>query len=208
MISRRLAHRADHLFVAGVSNQHDAAALGCVPACLHVHLRHQRTCRIDRPVGERGRALVDGRRNAVRREHEDGARRRVALVVDEHRAALFELTNDMGVMDDLPSDVNGRAVQRKGAFHRLHGALHAGAIPAGRGEQDSLDQTGCHGTCVSFGALGTTSQGGTQGGCPSLGGSVATGFLLVLTADCKARNAPRFASPSACDASASPDGFQ
>jgi hypothetical protein len=26
---------------------------------------------------------------------------------------------------------------------------------------------------------------------------VATGLLLVLTADCKARNAPRFASPSA-----------
>ena len=32
------------------------------------------------------------------------------------------------------------------------------------------------------------------------GGSVATGLLLVLPADCKARNAPRFASPSGCEA--------
>jgi hypothetical protein len=40
------------------------------------------------------------------------------------------------------------------------------------------------------------------------GGSVATGLLLVLTADCKARNAPRFASPSASDANGSHCAFQ
>jgi hypothetical protein len=40
------------------------------------------------------------------------------------------------------------------------------------------------------------------------GGSVATGLLLVLTADCKARNAPRFASPSAFEANESKVAFQ
>jgi hypothetical protein len=37
---------------------------------------------------------------------------------------------------------------------------------------------------------------------------VATGLLLVLTADCKARNAPRFASPSGIDANGSYRPFQ
>ena len=40
------------------------------------------------------------------------------------------------------------------------------------------------------------------------GVAVATGLLLVLTADCKARNAPRFASPSAREASESASAFQ
>ena len=40
------------------------------------------------------------------------------------------------------------------------------------------------------------------------GGSVATSLLLVLTADCKARNAPRFASPSAAEANESYVPFQ
>jgi hypothetical protein len=40
------------------------------------------------------------------------------------------------------------------------------------------------------------------------GGSVATSLLLVLTADCKARNVPRFASPSAAEASESERPFQ
>jgi hypothetical protein len=37
---------------------------------------------------------------------------------------------------------------------------------------------------------------------------VATSLLLVLTADCKARNAPRFASPSAFEANESEPAFQ
>jgi hypothetical protein len=37
---------------------------------------------------------------------------------------------------------------------------------------------------------------------------VATSLLLVLTADCKARNAPRFASPSAVEANESEAAFQ
>jgi hypothetical protein len=40
------------------------------------------------------------------------------------------------------------------------------------------------------------------------GGSVATSLLLVLTAECKARNAPRFASPSAIEANESTFRFQ
>jgi hypothetical protein len=37
---------------------------------------------------------------------------------------------------------------------------------------------------------------------------VATGLFLVLTADCKARNAPRFASPSGIDANEWDGPFQ
>jgi hypothetical protein len=47
-----------------------------------------------------------------------------------------------------------------------------------------------------------------QGKGLPLGGSVATGLLLVLTADSKARNAPRFASPSERDANESTSPFQ
>src|SRR5262249_13099931 len=46
-----------------------------------------------------------------------------------------------------------------------------------------------------------------EGRGSSLGGSVATSLLLVLTADCKARNAPRFASPSAIQANESAWAF-
>ena len=54
----------------------------------------------------------------------------------------------------------------------------------------------------------TQETGAKQEEARRSGGSVATGFLLVLTADCKARNAPRFASPSAAEASESEPGFQ
>jgi hypothetical protein len=37
---------------------------------------------------------------------------------------------------------------------------------------------------------------------------LATGLLLVLTAECKARNAPRFASPSGNDGTGSRVAFQ
>ena len=49
---------------------------------------------------------------------------------------------------------------------------------------------------------------GSQEKARRSGGSVATGLLLVLTAECKARNAPRFASPSGKEGTGSLVSFQ
>ena len=49
----------------------------------------------------------------------------------------------MLVVDDLLAHIHGRPVQVQRTFNRLHGAVHAGAITARRGEQELLDRI-CH----------------------------------------------------------------
>ena len=72
--------------------------------------------------------------------------RHLSLVLDEDGAACLQLADDVRVVDDLLADVDRRTVQGKRSLHRLHGALHSGAIPPGRGEQDPLNQTASHGS--------------------------------------------------------------
>src|SRR5262249_50589719 len=61
------------------------------------------------------------------------------LGLDEDRAALLEIADDVLVVDDLMADVYGPLVMRERELDRLHGALDAGAEAAGRGEQDATD---------------------------------------------------------------------
>ena len=56
------------------------------------------------------RALVDRRRDSVRREHERRAARDLRLVVHEDGAARLEVAHHVRVVDDLPPHVNGRTV--------------------------------------------------------------------------------------------------
>ena len=61
---------------------------------------------------------------------------RVVELLDEHRAALAQLLDDVLVVDDLLAHVDGRAVQVERALDGLHGAVDARAVAARRGEQD------------------------------------------------------------------------
>ena len=136
---RRLAHRPDHLLVAGVPDQDDRVALARVPFRLRVHLRHERAGRVDHGVVESGRVLVHRWRDPVRGVDDRRALGHVALVVDEDRAACLEVADDVDVVDDLLADVDGSAVVLERPLDRLDRPLDAGAVAAGRSQEDAAD---------------------------------------------------------------------
>ena len=68
----------------------------------------------------------------MRREHDRPPLGHVALVVDEDRAASLEVADDVGVVDDLLANVNGRPVQVEELLDRVHGAFNPGAVAARR----------------------------------------------------------------------------
>ena len=63
----------------------------------------------------------------------------LGLLVDEDRAARLEIADDVDVVDDLLAHVDRGAVVLERLLDRLDGALDAGAVAAGRGEEDALD---------------------------------------------------------------------
>jgi hypothetical protein len=70
----------------------------------------------------------------VRREDDELALRDVRDAVDEDGAAPSQLVDDVGVVDDLLSDVDGSAITLERALDRLHRSLDARAITPGRRE--------------------------------------------------------------------------
>ena len=127
----RLAHRALDLLVAGVADEDDRVALAGELDGLAVHLRDERARRVD---GLQAAALgvrVDGGRHAV--GGEDGRRAlgdRLVELLDEDRAALAQLRDDVLVVHDLLADVHGRAVEVERALDGLDGPVDAGAVAA------------------------------------------------------------------------------
>ena len=140
---RRLPHRPLDLLVAAMADEHDRVALGRELLRLDMDLRHQRARRVDRRQAALGRLRVHRRRHPVRGEDGRRARRdRVVDLVDEDRAALTQLLDDMLVVDDLLAHIDRRAVQLERALDGLHGTVDAGAVAARRGEQELLDGEG------------------------------------------------------------------
>ena len=138
---RRLAHRADHLFVAGVSDQHDRVTLGRVPPRLHVHLRDEWARRVDRLEPPCGGVRVNRRCDAVGGEHDGRALRNLGLLVDEDGAACLEVADDVEVVDDLLADVDRRPVEVERLLDRVDRALDPGAVAA-RGRRRTFLTTG------------------------------------------------------------------
>ena len=139
----RLPHRALDLLVAVVADEHDRVAVGGELLRLDVDLRHERARRVDRRQAALGRLRVHRRRHAVRGE--DGRRalgHGVVDLVDEDRAALAQLLDDVLVVDDLLAHVDRRAVELERALDGLHGAVDARAVAARGGEQQLLDGEG------------------------------------------------------------------
>ena len=132
----RLAGRPFDLLVALVADHHDRVAVGGEAAGGDVDLGHQRAGGVDRAQAARGGVLVDGRGDAVGGEDDHLALGHLGLLLDEDRAALGELLDDVLVVDDLLAHVDRRAVELERALDRLHGAVDAGAVAARGGEQD------------------------------------------------------------------------
>ena len=130
----RLAHRADDLLVALVSDQDDRIALGGVFARLGVHLGDQRAGRVQHVQLPLAAALVHLGGDSVGRQHHHGALGHVQLGVDEHGAAVGQLRHDVVVVHDLLAHVHRRAEVLEGALHRVHRAIHACAVASWRRE--------------------------------------------------------------------------
>ena len=135
----RLAHRALDLLVAVVADQHDRVALAGELDGLAMDLGDERAGGVDRLQVAALGVGVDGRRDAVGAEDRDRALGdRVAELLDEDRAAVAQLLDDVLVVHDLLAHVHGRAVQLERALDGLHRAVDAGAVAARSGEQDLL----------------------------------------------------------------------
>ena len=136
----RLAHRALDLLVAGVADEDDRVAVGGELQRLAVDLGHQRAGRVDRLQAAALGLGVDRRRDAVGGEDGDRALGdRVVELLDEDRAALAQLLDDVLVVHDLLAHVDRRAVELERALDGLHGAVDAGAVAARGGEQELLE---------------------------------------------------------------------
>ena len=75
----------------------------------------------------------------MRREDDEAALRHVLDAGDEDGSALTKLVDDVRVVHDLLSDVDGRPVLRERALDGLYRSLDACAVSARRREQDPLD---------------------------------------------------------------------
>ena len=73
---------------------------------------------------------MHARRDAVGGVDDDRARRHLALVLHEDRAASLEVADDVDVVDDLLAHVDGGAVVLERLLDRLDGALDARAVAA------------------------------------------------------------------------------
>ena len=125
--------------MAVVTDQNDRVAVLSKLDRLAVDLRNQRAGSVNRLQLALGRLGVNRRRDAVRREDGDSAfRDRVVQLIDEDRASVAELLDDVLIVDDLLAHLNGRAVGFERALDRLDGAVNSGAVAARGGKQDLL----------------------------------------------------------------------
>jgi hypothetical protein len=126
------------LLVTFVTDQEDLVVAASEAHGLAVHLRHQRTRRVDRLQPSLGGRGDDGGRDPVRAEDDVRARRHLVDLLHEDGTLRFELGHDMDVVDDLLADVDGGAVALERLLDGDDGAVDARAVAAGRGEQDLL----------------------------------------------------------------------
>jgi hypothetical protein len=126
-----------------MADEHDPIVLGHVPPGFMVHLGHQRAGGIDDgQVGSVRCRRADRRGHAVRGQDHRGAIRDVVQLLHEARPLRLQVGHDVGVVDDLAPDVDGRAEAVEGALDYLDGSLHAGAERARTGQQDLVGAGG------------------------------------------------------------------
>src|SRR5439155_3388121 len=76
------------------------------------------------------------RRHAVRREDHGRALRDLALLLDEYGPPALEIPDDVEVVHDLLADIDRRPMGGEKPLNRVHGAIHARAVPARPREKD------------------------------------------------------------------------
>jgi hypothetical protein len=124
--------------VAAVADQQDLVVVAREPGRLAMHLGDERAGRVDGVEATVGRALHDGRRDAVRAEDDVGALRNLDDVIHKDGTAFLEGRYDVDVVHDLLADIDGSAEFLEGLLDRDHGTVHSRTVSARGREQYSL----------------------------------------------------------------------
>ncbi len=95
-----------------------------VPASLGVHLRHQRTGRVDHIEPPSIRLRPYRRRDTVGGEDHSGAVRYRVEFIDEDRAATLQVRDHVGVVHDLLAHVDGSSSLPQQLLDDLDRPLH------------------------------------------------------------------------------------
>src|SRR5690606_12980592 len=140
-----LAHGAFHFRVALVSDHDELVALAAQLGHFHMHLGHQGAGRIEDLKAPVIGLMTHGLAHAVGAEDEGGAGGHLGEVFDEDGTLGHEIVHHVGVVHDLVTHIDGRAVLGQGPLHDLDGAVDAGAKAPRLGQQNIVD-TGGHGS--------------------------------------------------------------
>jgi hypothetical protein len=142
---RQLPHRALHLRMAGMADQHDLAAAAVVEDGLLVHLGDERADRVEEEQIAGGGALADVLRNTVGGEDDRPARiGNLVELVDENSAFRLQTLHDVAVVDDLVAHIDGGAITLQRLLDNLDGAVDPGAEAAGRAQEYFTLRLGAH----------------------------------------------------------------
>ena len=125
-----------------MSDEDDAVALRGEATCFGVHFLDEWTGCVDRPQGSRVGPGVDARGDAVCSEYKNGSFGHVLFGVDKDGSTFLELTDDVGVVDDVMAHVDRRPVHAQRAFDGLDGAYYARAKTARRGHDQFFHHVG------------------------------------------------------------------
>jgi len=116
-----------------VANHDYFASLPAHLGDFNMHLGHQRTGGVEHAQTARLSVASNRLRHAMRAENQRRACRHFVEILDEHCALLAQIVDHEFVVDDFVPYINGRAVQRYGAFDDFDGAVYTGAKTTGIG---------------------------------------------------------------------------
>ncbi len=149
---RQLADGAQHLGVAGMADQDDLPSRRLVPVDFGMDLGDQRAGGVEiehvAPLGLAGHRTG----HAMSREDHRPVVRRVAQVLDEHRAQGPQPLDHVAVVHDLMADIDRRPILLDGALHDLDRPVDAGAEASRAGQEDGQpplgSRSGVHGVAI------------------------------------------------------------
>src|SRR5690606_9623808 len=135
-----LPHRAFHLRMALVANQHHIATLARVAHHFHVNLRHQWAGGIEHFQLAPPCLVLHHTRDAMGAEYHRGMIRHLIQFLDEHGAETAQALDDIAVVHHLVPYIDRSAEQLDGALDNVDGAIDAGAEASRISEQDAHDE--------------------------------------------------------------------